>query len=661
MAKKSTVTITIIAETKKFQRAMRQIGDVSGITKLTSGVKALGSRLVEVSKYAATAGAALGGIAVKAAADLEQSAGAVKDVFKEYAGTVEKYSKQASTAVGLSGNAYNELATLIGTQLKNGGTSMDMIAGKTNDLISLGADLAAGFGGSTKDAVEALSSALKGERDPIERYGVSLTQAAIDAEAARLGFEKVGGALSAEANQAATLSLIMQQTSDFHGKFAAENDTLAHNIEVVKAKITDMAAQLGTLLLPIITQVVTWVSEHMTPAFAAFMGWLSDNAIPKIKEFAAVFASQWLPRLKEIWQNIQNNLWPVLQQVGSFIVSMLLPALANIFNWLVQHSSMLVQLGAVILGVMAAWRTVQIVIAIINAVKTAMAAWTAITTALKAATIGQTIAQTALNTVMYANPIGLIIAAIAAVIAILVLLWNNCEGFRNAVLAIWEAVKTGFNAAVEFIKGLINGFIAAIQSIGAFFASVGAAISSTWASIKSFFSNGINQIKSTVSSGISNVVSFFTSLPSRILGALGNLGSLLYNAGKNVINGFINGIKSMWETVKSTLGKLTSWLPDWKGPATVDKKILFNSGKLVIGGFIDGLENRYGAVRSSLAGLTGSLDTAISIPSGAMRGGYAGAGGIVINVSALTPTVETGRIIAGALDTYLAANRRRGN
>src|SRR5699024_9790316 len=98
---------------------------------------------------------------------------------------------------GLTKNEFNELGTLMGAQLKNGGTAMDELAPKTNELIGLGADLSSMFGGDTKQAVEALSSALKGERDPIERYGVTLKQASIDAKAAELGFDKVNGALSA--------------------------------------------------------------------------------------------------------------------------------------------------------------------------------------------------------------------------------------------------------------------------------------------------------------------------------------------------------------------------------------------------------------------------------------------------------------------------------
>lgn len=204
--------------------------------------------------------------AVAQASDLQQNIGGVEAVMKSGAKAFLGYSKTAATSVGISASEYNRLGTLIGSQLKNGGVSTDQLAGKTKSLIATGADLSAMFGGSAADAVDALSSALKGERDPIERYGVSLNQAKIDAEAASLGFKKVGGSLSTEANQAATLSLIMKQTSAAHGAFGREADTLAHKQQVLNAQWTDGKARLGTALLPAVTAVTGALSRGLAPA-----------------------------------------------------------------------------------------------------------------------------------------------------------------------------------------------------------------------------------------------------------------------------------------------------------------------------------------------------------------------------------------------------------
>ncbi|WP_036519506.1 hypothetical protein, partial [Nocardioides sp. J54] len=183
-------------------------------------------------------------------------------------------------------NEFNELGTIIGAQLKNGGTAMDKLAPKTNKLITLGADLSSMFGGTTSEAVEALSSALKGERDPIERYGVSLSQAKIDAEAAALGFEKVDGSLSSQANQAATLSLIMRQTADAHGNFAREADTLSGKQQRLKASLEDTKTEIGTALLPIVADASEFLLKEGVPAFQKFADWFNEDGIPAVKDFA---------------------------------------------------------------------------------------------------------------------------------------------------------------------------------------------------------------------------------------------------------------------------------------------------------------------------------------------------------------------------------------
>ena len=220
MARTAILSVRILGDAKGAIDAMggveKKAGGLGGV------VKGLGGAVLGAATVAGGALIGLGAAGVSAAGDLEQSIGAVDAVFKGSADQVHAFADAAATNLGLTGNEYRELATLMGTQLKNGGTSLDELAGKTDELMVAGADMASMFGGSTADAVSAISSALKGERDPIERYGVSLKQAGIDARAAEMGFTKVGGALSDEAQQAATLSLIMEQTADAHGNFAKE-------------------------------------------------------------------------------------------------------------------------------------------------------------------------------------------------------------------------------------------------------------------------------------------------------------------------------------------------------------------------------------------------------------------------------------------------------
>lgn len=190
------------------------------------------------------------------------------------------------------------------------------------------------------------------------------------------------------------------------------------------------------------------------------------------------------------------------------------------------------------------------------------------------------------------------------------------QGIINVVMGIitgnwsqaWNGIKQIGSGVWNFIKSAFSDFGAALKGIAQVaWNLLGSVISGGWNAITSLTSAAWNGIKSAVSAGVSGVVSFVTSLPGRIIGIFASAGSWLWNAGKNIIQGLLNGITSMIGTVKSKLQSLTNLLPSWKGPAPVDKVLLTPAGELIMQGLIKGLESQYGAVRASLTGLTEDL------------------------------------------------------
>lgn len=268
--------------------AVRIIGDASSATaELDKVGKAAEAQQATMKKVSIGAGIALGAIAAaataagQAASDAQQATGAMESVFGSQFDQMEAFAKKAEQTVGLSNTAYANSATILGAQLKNMGVSADDLSDKTNNLITLGADLASMYGGTTADAVDALSSLLRGERDPIERYGVSINQAAIDAQKAAMGLTGLTGAADRNASMQATLALLTQQTADAHGNFAAEADTAQGQQQRATAAWADATAQLGQALLPVMTEA----SQEMS----VVAGWVSDN-IPLVSALAAVIA-----------------------------------------------------------------------------------------------------------------------------------------------------------------------------------------------------------------------------------------------------------------------------------------------------------------------------------------------------------------------------------
>lgn len=272
--------------------AIRIIGDATqAVAAMDKAERASMSFKDKVGKASVAAGAALGAIGagaavcVKSAGDLQQSVGGVETVFGSSASKMLAWSDAAAQAVGLSKNEYNEFATLVGSQLQNFGMSVDESATKTNELIGLGADLSSMFGGSTADAVDALSSALKGEMDPIEKYGISLNDATLQAQAASMGLGDLYKSGDRNAKMQATLAAITAQSGKAVGNFAKESDTAQGQQQRMAAAFENAKAALGEALLPAVTAAAQKLAEFGT--------WVQNNSswlVPLIGVIGAVAA-----------------------------------------------------------------------------------------------------------------------------------------------------------------------------------------------------------------------------------------------------------------------------------------------------------------------------------------------------------------------------------
>lgn len=261
----ATLVVKILTDTKDA---------VSGADEASARFGKMGAGIKKAAVPAAAAAVAIGAFAlsaVKAASRTEQAMGGVEAVFGKNAKTVERWASQAASSIGLAKSQYGELATLIGSQLKNAGFSMDQVTAKTGDLISMGADLAAMYGGTTADAVSALSGALKGEFDPLEKYGTGITAAKIQAELAAKGLDKLTGKAAEQAKAAATLALIQKQTADAHGAAAREANTAAAKTQQLSAQVENMKSNIGTALLPvmaaflgILSKIAEWMGKNTT-------------------------------------------------------------------------------------------------------------------------------------------------------------------------------------------------------------------------------------------------------------------------------------------------------------------------------------------------------------------------------------------------------------
>jgi phage-related protein len=266
--------------------AIKVVSDTSGATK---GLDAAAGRFSKFESglrsaaipagAAVTALAAFGKGAFDAASAAEQAGGAVDAVFGKAAKAIHGFAETSAEDAGLSAGAYEDMAAKFGAQLKNMGVAAGDLAPQTDELISLGADLAAQYGGSTADAVEALGSLLRGETDPIEKYGVSIKASDVAAQKAAMGLDDLTGAADKQATTQATLALLTKQTASAQGAFAREADTAAGAQQRASASWEDAQAALGEALLPVVSK-----AAEMFGKFANFV----ENNKTAVTIFATV-------------------------------------------------------------------------------------------------------------------------------------------------------------------------------------------------------------------------------------------------------------------------------------------------------------------------------------------------------------------------------------
>jgi hypothetical protein len=194
---------------------------------------------------------------VRAASDLNESMNAVSVVFGDSAEQVLQWGQDNAAAFGLSRRAFNQSITPMGALLKNTGLDMDVVTSSSLQLAQRAADMASVFNTDVQQALQAIQAALRGEADPIEKFGVSMKAAAVEARAlADSGKESVS-ALTEQDLALARVAIVLEQTSALQGDFARTSDEAANASRIARARFEDAQATLGEKLLPVLAQVAS--------------------------------------------------------------------------------------------------------------------------------------------------------------------------------------------------------------------------------------------------------------------------------------------------------------------------------------------------------------------------------------------------------------------
>ena len=396
------------------------------------------------------------------------------------------------------------------------------------------------------------------------------------------------------------------------------------------AKIATFVQGLGGLP-GIFTIVQTAISGFATSAMAAIssiplVGWIAaavaalawfftqtETGKAILQDFMSWLSETWsaiAPILTEVWNGMveaATTAWnamvefvsPIIQSVVDFIKSVW----DGISQWWSENQGLIQQTFETV------WNAIQMVI------QTVMP-------------IIQSIIETAMN----------ILAPFIETT------WNN---ICTVVTTVWELIKIAIQTAMDVIGGIITAVMAvingdwetawnAIKSVGesiwnglssagqAIFDGFSQILSNIWETIKSVASSAWETLKASVLSIIDGLVSgaqsawdtmsnAVSTLVSNVTGFFDQLWNInLFSAGQAILQGFLDGLQSVWSSVTDFVGGIAGWIADHKGPIEYDRKLLIPAGNAIMKGLDQGLQDQFKDVKQTVGGMADEISNVFS-------------------------------------------------
>jgi len=359
-------------------------------------------------------------------------------------------------------------------------TNVKNAAGANNDVfdrtIALSADMAARMGTDSAGAAKTLGRALS---DPehgmarLARSGVVFT----DSQKAQIkAMQDSGDTMGAQKLMLDAL------TEKYGGAAKAAGDSLPGQLNKAKNMFVDLSAKIVTVVLPVILKITEGVTKFGTVAGP----WFDAHVMPVVK------------RLGQI---LTNDVYPIF---------------VKLFRYVDDHKTLFQSIAVGVGVLVAAWIAYQTTMTVVGAITKA---YTAI--------------QAALNVVMDANPIMLVVLAIAALAAGLVYAYKHSETFRDIVQAVFRDVSGAAIAVKDALVHAFDNVVHAFDNVKQAAVDTVDWVRAKWDGLVSFFTGLPGKLSSLfsgiwhgVTAGLKDAVNFVLHLPLKIpeikLGAFGH-------------------------------------------------------------------------------------------------------------------------------------------
>ena len=626
-----TAAVTTAAN---FESAMSQVQATMGITKdsmstvdgqsvntmntLSELAKKMGA---ETAFSASECAEALNYLAL-AGYDTEQMCDTLPTVLNlAAAGDIElaSASDMVTDAMSALGMGVDEAGTMVDQMAKTASTTNTSVAQLGEGILTIGAT-AKSIKGGTAELNTALgilaNNGIKGAEGGTHLRNIILSLQNPTDKAA-LAMEELGlQVYDSEGNMRSMNDILGDLNSGMDGMTAAEKSNIIGKIfnKTDLSSVNALLANTGS----------TWddIQKSITDSGGA-AGQMADTQLDNLQGQIAILKS-------------------ALEGLAISFGELLMPAIKQIVGWVQKFVDWLNSLDD---GTKKTVVTIALLAAALGPVlivggKVVSAVGTIMTVVPKIAGVINTVkgAFAALNTTMLANPIVLIVAAIAALVAAFIYLWNNCDGFRQFWINLWENIKQAAITAWEAVKSFLTTAWEAIKNTATtIFEALKAFFSTIWEGIKLIFSTVVEVIKTiivtyfnvyktiitTVFNAIKTVVTTvwnaIKTVITTVVTVIQTFITTAWNTIKTVISTVVNGIKTvvagafnaMWTGITTTIGNIVTTIKTGFQTAvsfiTGLAKSAVTWGTDIIDGIVKGIKSCIGKVKDAVSNVAETI------------------------------------------------------
>lgn len=579
MATLATLVVDLTANTGEYQKGMTA---ATKITKsATKSIQTIGKAALGIG-VAGIAALGFGFVklaqkAIPAASDLEESLNKVDVVFGDMSGSIKDFASNAALGLGQSQAQALEAAGTFGNLLTSIGIIPEKAAEMSTGFVTLASDLASFNNASPEETLLALRSALTGEFEPMKRFGVALSQAAVAEQAMKMGLIETTAELTPAIKSMAGYALIMEQTTNAQGDFARTSEGLANSQRIVDAQMEDLMATIGSFLLPIAE---------------SFFGFLSQTALPILTTLANYFGAVvgkggdlgdllgdlpgWLQPIAETIGNVIGAVKDFIENIGLGMspVNAFADLLRNLFGPEVADQFIDIYLKVRDLK--------EIFMDFVERAKEAIApfvdmilqfvSWKDVLIAL-GITIAAVIIPIIIGLLATILPIIAVGAALIAVVALIRNAWEeNWGGIQEKTAAVIAWFQESIPAALEFITNLWDEHGAAII----------ATATELWEGIQSVIESTIVIVKTVIGAALQFIMEIWDKHGAQITKAV----KAIWDAIKTIFRSAIKIVKNIFKAFSAlfrgdwrALGKALKNI--WRALWTAIKSI-FRAAKQVL-------------------------------------------------------------------------------